>query len=242
MTSKARMVLPPEEMPVSTAIARLPGCQYRVEESAFTGRDRTLHLWITCEDSTPIEPALAADSSIETYERLVHRDSDHLFELELSHRLLLPRAIIRCHGGVVSEAYGHENAWILVVRFPDRDSISDVDDEFARHNVEVAYDAIVQTGTPRAGAFAMLTECQREALIAAFEEGFFEVPRQITLAELADQFGVSHQALSERFRRAYETLVKEHLVAETAPVTTGAMEGSAAGEQVSTTFPDSHAH
>lgn len=236
-----RMVIPVEDMPVSIAINRLPGCQYRVEQSAFTGRDCSIHLWITCDDPSAIAPFLDADASVASFERLLVRGSNHLYELELSHQLLVPRDIIRGHGGVVTEAYGHESAWILEARFPDRDTISEVDETFARYNIEVAYDAIVQTDSTTDCSFGMLTDCQREALVTALEEGFFEIPRGITLAELADEIGVTHQALSERLRRAQETLVNEHLTAETAPATAESNEGSLIPTEDDAHTFDSHA-
>ena len=56
-----------------------------------------------------------------------------------------------------------------------------------------------------------LSSDQHEALVAAFETGYYDIPRDVTLEELADQLGISHQALSERFRRAYEGLITAEL-------------------------------
>lgn len=52
-----------------------------------------------------------------------------------------------------------------------------------------------------------LSEVQYRALTAAVEAGYYQVPREITMEELAAEFDVSHQALSERLRRAVDTLV-----------------------------------
>ncbi len=62
-----------------------------------------------------------------------------------------------------------------------------------------------------AGRFGLTTE-QFEALTTAAEQGLFEVPREVTLEEPAEQQGVSHQALSERIRRATDTLVEDALM------------------------------
>lgn len=52
-----------------------------------------------------------------------------------------------------------------------------------------------------------LTETQRETLVRAYEAGYFEIPRQVTLMELADRLGVSEQAVSERLRRGLWSLL-----------------------------------
>ncbi|WP_394349503.1 helix-turn-helix domain-containing protein [Natronococcus pandeyae] len=56
-----------------------------------------------------------------------------------------------------------------------------------------------------------LTTPQREALACAVRHGYFEIPRRISLEELAAELGVTHQALSERLRRASDTLAAAEL-------------------------------
>lgn len=58
-----------------------------------------------------------------------------------------------------------------------------------------------------------LTSRQREVLRYALEAGYFEVPRQTTLEDLATEFDVSDQALSALLRRGQAQLLR-HTVAE----------------------------
>ncbi len=51
------------------------------------------------------------------------------------------------------------------------------------------------------------SEEQLEVLQLAFEHGYYDTPRGITVGELADRIGVSHQAVSERIRRAHDQLI-----------------------------------
>ncbi|WP_255681614.1 helix-turn-helix domain-containing protein [Natrinema sp. SYSU A 869] len=48
---------------------------------------------------------------------------------------------------------------------------------------------------------ALLTDRQREYLTVAHRRGYFEVPRECTLAELADTLGVDKSSASETIRR-----------------------------------------
>jgi hypothetical protein len=52
-----------------------------------------------------------------------------------------------------------------------------------------------------------LTAAQREAIRAAADRGYFKVPREVSLKELAEQLGVSEQAVSQRLRRGLGNLV-----------------------------------
>jgi predicted DNA binding protein len=58
---------------------------------------------------------------------------------------------------------------------------------------------------------SLLTDRQRELLDAAVREGYFTVPRDCTLAELAETVGVDKSTASTVLRRAEGRLVKWYL-------------------------------
>ena len=61
-----------------------------------------------------------------------------------------------------------------------------------------------------------LTEPQREAFRAAYEAGYFEIPRAASLADVAADLDISASSLSERLRRA-QTHLAESTVARPGP-------------------------
>jgi len=61
-----------------------------------------------------------------------------------------------------------------------------------------------------------LTDPQYEALITAFEGGYFGDTRMTTLEGLSDELGITRQALAARLRRGHERLIKATLM-QTAP-------------------------
>lgn len=64
---------------------------------------------------------------------------------------------------------------------------------------------------PHGGAFN-LTAKQRDALVAAYSAGYYETPREITAAGLAEEFDLSQQAFSDRLRRGTSKLIDETLI------------------------------
>ena len=56
-----------------------------------------------------------------------------------------------------------------------------------------------------------LTEEQRQFLKTASERGYFSVPREATLRELADEHGMSSQEASELLRTAINNAMKEEV-------------------------------
>jgi hypothetical protein len=49
-------------------------------------------------------------------------------------------------------------------------------------------------------------------MVTAFNAGYYTVPREITLSDLAGEMDVSHQSLSERLRRGHYTRIEDTLI------------------------------
>lgn len=59
-----------------------------------------------------------------------------------------------------------------------------------------------------------LTDVQKETVTSGYEYGYYDIPRTIQSDELSAKLGITHQALSERFRRAHKALVERALSTE----------------------------
>ncbi|MBD3255438.1 MAG: hypothetical protein GF383_10115, partial [Candidatus Lokiarchaeota archaeon] len=57
---------------------------------------------------------------------------------------------------------------------------------------------------------AILTQKQAEVLKRAYEEGYYEIPRRISLSKLAKKLDISPSALSELFRRIHFRLANNY--------------------------------
>lgn len=101
------------------------------------------------------------------------------------------------------------DGWVQTRRFADRGAFEEYLD-FWRDTGSFALHRLSETD-PESDDPAGLTAGQREALLAAREHGYFEVPREASLGEIADELGVSTPALSERLRRANRRLVDAYL-------------------------------
>lgn len=55
------------------------------------------------------------------------------------------------------------------------------------------------------------TDTHLDTIRRAYEAGYYNVPRDVSGVELAAEFGISDQTLSERFRRAHAKLVEQAL-------------------------------
>jgi len=63
----------------------------------------------------------------------------------------------------------------------------------------------------------VLTERQREVVLAAVEHGYYETPRRCSLTELADEMGIAKSTCSGTLQRAEEALVEYFLTNRSTP-------------------------
>jgi predicted DNA binding protein len=86
--------------------------------------------------------------------------------------------------------------------------MSTFQEECEAHGVSFEVRRVYSPSEPNQGPWFGLTDPQREALVLAVEEGYYDIPRTCTTVELAEELGISDQAVTERLRRAINTLTK----------------------------------
>lgn len=110
--------------------------------------------------------------------------------------------------GVVLRAVGGVDGWDVSALFPAPETLPAFWEATRRTEFEVTVEAV------RPSAFSLettadgLTEEQRETLRRAADRGYYDVPRTCTVMDLAEEFGISDQAVSERLRRGAKRLIE----------------------------------
>ncbi|MFB1065670.1 helix-turn-helix domain-containing protein [Natrinema sp. H-ect4] len=125
---------------------------------------------------------------------------DHLFE-----------GIAESEGQLLS-AVGTPDTWEFELRFPDHDALSEFRTHCEDAQISLEVQRVFNPTKPDAGPWYGLTELQREAITLAVRMGYYDIPRGCTTKELADELGISDQAVTERLRRAIVSLVRYTLV------------------------------
>lgn len=111
------------------------------------------------------------------------------------------------HGGQLLKAVGTPEAWDFELRFPSHDDLSAFTTHCEDAQISLEMVRVYNPTKPDVGPWYGLTEPQREALRLAVQRGYYDIPRGSTTKELADELGISDQAVTERLRRAIVALV-----------------------------------
>lgn len=122
------------------------------------------------------------------------------------------QGIIALDGQLLS-ATGTEKTWEFEVRFFTHERLGEFQEHCSDAQIPLEVGRIYNPVRPGTGMWYGVTEPQRKTLIRAVQGGYYAIPRQMSTQELADELGISDQAVTERLRRAIETLTENTLIA-----------------------------
>lgn len=192
----------------------------RVEAERTVGYNRETFmpfLWVADADLSGIEATLRADSTVRDLTPLDTFDTAHLYEFDWN-----PNAESVVHAvpdtdAAVLNARGRADTWEIQIRFADGEVLSAFQADCDDHGIEFVTRWMMRPEGPKGPRQHNLTPTQRETLMAAYEAGYFDIPRTTSLEELAATLDISHQSLSERLRRGYAELVRDTLFIDQQP-------------------------
>jgi predicted DNA binding protein len=187
----------------------------RVERMYATDPERPfLFVWVTSPETVAVQSRMDRDPTVSGVQRLDVVGDHQLYRLRATAAtdvVLYPVCVEL--GGQGLERYYKTNRCHFRTRFPDREALaafkSFVTENGLAFELHTLYDG-AEVATPPKNPDGLTNE-QREALVLAYDQGLFDIPRRSTIRDLAGELGVSRQAVSERLRRGYDTLVRRHL-------------------------------
>ena len=192
----------------------LPETWVEFEQVVPVGRSLS-PLWIHGGVPTVVDDAFEADPAVASATVVDCIDEHRLYEVDWDDRTGGFFDVLRDADLTVLEGIGLDEHWRFTLRFAGHADLDRFQSNCTDREVPIHPTRIHSTTERVADRWHGLTGEQRRALALAVREGYFRVPREITLADLADRLDVSDQAISERLRRGIETLATNTLPLET---------------------------
>ncbi|MFP8952369.1 helix-turn-helix domain-containing protein [Natrialbaceae archaeon A-arb3/5] len=207
MTSIADIEIPAEGTGLGELFEAVPSLTCEMERViASSGHG----LWLAGPPQSELEEALTDASAIGEFSCITNEEDRCLYDIEFDPETIDPFEVVLAEGGTVLSASASNGKWVLSVRVVDRENVSSLYDRLVEQDVTPTivrlFDLAEETHTQ-----CGLTTRQYETLVAAIDHGYFEIPREVSMQELSNELDISHQALSERLRRAYRALVMSEL-------------------------------
>ncbi|MDG5778503.1 helix-turn-helix domain-containing protein [Haloarculaceae archaeon H-GB2-1] len=217
MSTIVEASIPAEQFALRHALAELSNPEFEILRLVAHTDDSVLpFLWGSADDMDAFPEVMYDDPSTKNVEVIAELDDECLLRMEWTAHIRVILYILLEEDATILDAYAANETWTLRVLFPEHDSVSKTHDFCAEYEIDLNFDSIYElSDSLRRGKYG-LTEAQYESIMAAFDRGYYEVPRETQLEAVAEDSDVSHQALSERLRRGHGTLIANTLAPRSA--------------------------
>lgn len=207
----AEFTLHSSELPLVEVVQAVEGLSIEVENiNAGQSKRGMMSFWAYGEGLDELEAALKEMERVDSLTlvnddggvRLYHVVGRQRFEMDFTEVSFLPtvgfNAVVTAEG------------WTVQALVADRSSLYRMRDAFESVGVEFELQRLTGTDEYSTGP-SNLTTAQFDALVEAYEMGYFGVPREASAREVAESLGISTSSFSERLRRAESNLLDFHL-------------------------------
>ncbi|MFC7203215.1 helix-turn-helix domain-containing protein [Haloferax namakaokahaiae] len=198
------------------SIDRSPDVTLSVEQQT-TSADGVLDITLRClgGELDAFEAHLDTDETVSRWVPIDGVGPRRLYRVRLTERASSTFEFDRWVDGkgVFLSAEREVCGWVLQAYLPDRCTLRQFAEGCESNDVQFDITQLMEIGHVNDMRQLGLSSVQAETLRTALECGYYSIPRETNLEELAKSLDVSHQAVSERLRRAVRSLL-EHTIAD----------------------------
>ena len=214
MTLILEFTIPSEAFPFGRAVSGGKDGSVALERLIPLDESRIPFLWVDKSDYGEFEEQLRASNIVKDVEALTRVDGSVLYYVEWypEHETFLNG--LYDAGATILEAEG-DGTWEFALRFNNPADLTQFHQFYQQHDFPVHIKRVSKLNSDDSpgGSYGFgLTDAQHEALLTATEAGYFSVPRDTKLEEIADELNISEQAASEHIRKGTEKVVRTALL------------------------------
>lgn len=211
MSTIATFTVPADAFPLGHIFESFPGITIEIEQVVPTDHAILPYFWVREEPVENVQKTLEAQGALKSYTLVDDLGDQGLFRAEWDADVEgILTGVIDAKLTVLS-ATGTENEWKFEFRAEDTDQIAEFQQYCADHDIDITLGHIHSVGARTdEGAYGLTPE-QREAVLLAYKNGYYETPPETNLGELAEKLGITHQSFSDRLRRGMQNLIEKTL-------------------------------
>jgi predicted DNA binding protein len=212
MSVIAEFTVPSDDFALHHALTSTPEMIVEIERVVATMEDKIMpYFWVSSLEQSEFEDAFHEDESVKNITAIDKIDNGKLYRAEWTENV---ETIVYAYveiGATILQAIARDEIWELRMRFDDHGKLSDFQEYCEENDISFELNELKEQEQPMASAQYDLTTKQRETLVTALEAGYYEVPQEVTMSELAEEMDISQQALSKRFHTGHRNLITSTL-------------------------------
>ena len=211
MVTVMEFTSPSEEFPLGSIFQDLPGVTVELERLIPHETLIIPYFWVRGSEIEDIESEFEPHAGVTNIRLVDSIEDEYLMRAEWEQSYIGVLSALAKANVVVLSGIGTKDEWRFEVRGENQEAIAEFREYCQSNDIPITITA-VHAMLPIQGEGYELTETQREALILAYERGYFDTPRESSLEEIADELGITQQSLSSRLRRGHRRLIRATLI------------------------------
>ena len=207
MATEATFAVPSEQFPLGTVFDELPGVKVELER-IIPDRDVVIpFFWVRGTRVDDIENAFDAHPGVREIRLVDSVEDEYLLRVEwrLDYNDVL--TVLTETEVLIINAIGTNQQWTFEVRAENRTEVATFQHRCQELDIPVTLTELHALTPVDKAAEAGLTDTQQEALVLAYERGYFESPREVTLEEIGEELGITQQAVGSRIRKGSKYVI-----------------------------------
>lgn len=199
----------PSETFTSDSRSLPPDVELEFEPFVPVGDGSRALLHVTGGDRDEVRELLGRVEAVESHSVLESSSEHHLVRVVWCDSPTGVFDCVRCSDATLLSVVATGEEWRLQVQFEEQGDVSRFQTCCRESEVSMRLLRLDRNGVPDSSL--PLQPKQRQTLELALELGYFDIPREKTLQDLAEELGISDQSVSERLRRGLSTILEETL-------------------------------
>ncbi|WP_226480834.1 helix-turn-helix domain-containing protein [Natrinema amylolyticum] len=211
MATEASFTVPSDEFPLGTVFEQLPDVSVELER-IIPAQDVVIpYFWVRGTRVDDVEDAFSEHPGVKGIQFVDSVEDEHLLRVEWAVDYDDVLTTLTETQVALIAAVGTDKQWTFDIRGNAHNDIADFQSRCQELNIPITLTELHALTPVETATEAALTDTQQEALVLAYERGYFESPRETTMDEIGDELGISHQAVASRLRRGIKHILGETL-------------------------------
>lgn len=212
MAIEASFTIEQADFPLSAIFEQLPDAKIELDRVIPTEKAVIPYFWIYADDTENFTTDLSEDIGVEQVQIIDQVEDQILVRIDwnLDYESVLT-GIVNTDVTLLS-GMGNKKQWTFEVRAEEQEAVSEFQGYCKNNDIPIDLTQLHALSSLESGREYDLTDGQKKALILGYSRGHFDSPRKATQEDLAEELGITRQAVSSRLQRGIRRLVASTLI------------------------------
>ncbi|MDG5819946.1 helix-turn-helix domain-containing protein [Natronococcus sp. A-GB7] len=217
MATEASFTVPSDEFPLGTVFEQLPDVSVELER-IIPARDVVIpYFWVRGTAVDDVKEAFSEHPGVNKIQFIDSVEDEYLLRVEWAVDYDDVLTTLTETQVALIEALGTNEQWTFDIRGDTRGDLADFQSRCREMGIPITLTGLRALTPVETATEAALTDTQQEALVLAYDLGYFESPREVTMEEIGDELGITEQAVASRLRRGIKHILGSTLSDVSAP-------------------------